>query len=478
MAESTIAHCQKELFALYVAITKPAAARITAPAPSTAAVALSDDDTELLAIGRQRLGPVFGRLVEGDRGDYGDLSDADSGIIRDLLKLTGCDADRTERILRSLPLRRDKWDSGRGGKTWLRYSIDRALEAGVDPLDSTAWAEHQPSQEPGPSNGSCSPHCDPHYAVIESQKKVITEQRAEIERLKSGDRAGGKRLRDLKQFRRTSAFSGKRKDIIEAIGFAADQARQLGKAEAPIYYGDRDKHKDGALAGGIAEAAGVSPKSVAMAVEILRDAAERHPDLVPWRFPTYQDETTGVRRVKIVLDPDSTMERDLARLAELPKAAAIRKEPLRCPDCPAAKLRVTKACKSCGQVVAEYDETPPRATPLVQGLDKAPDPPSASVVPVLSGPRFGQGPPPEGEPGAMTASLPLVQALDKAPDEAAPDLVAVAERIGWAEVPVRGATVGGTEARWRAFCTFPPPYWPEVYVAAMRQGLSMYGGTP
>jgi hypothetical protein len=469
MPEPIIAHCQKELFALYVAITKPAAARIQAPAPSTPPVALSDDDAALLTIGRQRLGPVFGRLVDGDRGDYGDLSDADNGIIKDLLKLTGRDAERTERILRGLPLHRDKWDSGRGGKTWLRYSIDRALEAGVDPLDSTTWTEHEPRRELGPSNGHCSPHCDRHYAVIESQKKVIAEQRAELDRLKHNDRASGKRLGELKRFRRTSAFSGKRKDIIEAIGFAADQARQLGKTEAPIYYGDRDKHKGGQPAGGIAEAAGVSPKSVAMAVEILRDAAREHPDLVPWRFPTYQDETTGVRRVKIVLDPDSTIEQDLARLADLPKAAAVRKEPLRCPDCPRAKLHVTKTCKSCGQVVAEYEERPPRIDPLVQTLDKAPHPSTTSVVPVPSSPRFGQGPPPESEPEAMAASSPIVQALDKAPGDspAPPDLVAVAERIGWAEVPTPIGLVGGDEQRWRAFCTFPPPFWPEVYVAAM-----------
>jgi hypothetical protein len=388
MPESVIASRQRELFALYTAITtRGPAAPQRSTTPASPPVALSDDDAELLELGKQRLGPTFGRLLQGDRSDYGDASDADSGAMKDVLRLTGMDADRTERILRGLPLKRDKWDTRRGEKTWLRYSIDRALERGVEPLDSSTWTEHKadPANLAGPLNGSCSPHCTRHLQVIETQKKIIAELRTELQHAQTADTANGKRLGHLKRFRQTSTFSGKRKDTIEAIGFVVERARQLGKSEEPLYYGDRTEHKEGRDPGGLAGAAGTSPQTVGTAVDLLRAARATNPDAVPWRFITYQDDR-GFPRVKVAFDPDSTLERDLARLAALPKAETVRKEPLRCPDCPTAKLHVSKSCTRCGQVVAEYTETPPQPKTLVQTLDKdsAPSAPSVDSVTQMS----------------------------------------------------------------------------------------------
>jgi hypothetical protein len=128
MAES-IRFAQRELYALYAAVTghNPAAAAKPAE-PAISPEPISADDAELLELGRRQLGPTFRKLIEGDRSNYKNISDADNGAIKDLLHLTGHDEDRTERILRSLPLARAKWDSRRGDVTWLRYSINRILE--------------------------------------------------------------------------------------------------------------------------------------------------------------------------------------------------------------------------------------------------------------------------------------------------------------------------------------------------------------
>lgn len=66
--------------------------------------------------------------------DYGDMSannnnasDTDYALLGKL-KFWTQDPDQLDRIMRLSALRRPKWDEGRGGRTWLRYSIDNALE--------------------------------------------------------------------------------------------------------------------------------------------------------------------------------------------------------------------------------------------------------------------------------------------------------------------------------------------------------------
>jgi hypothetical protein len=146
----------------------------------TGSPAISGDDEALIEHGRRVLGPVFCRLMDGDRGDYGNTSDADHGAIKDTLRLTGGDADRAERILRSREqLARSKWDDPRpskdgGSTTWLRYSIDRALEAGIDPLPTI---NGNGNGHPEPKGGDCPPGED-----------LVCLPRAEYERLATRDR--------------------------------------------------------------------------------------------------------------------------------------------------------------------------------------------------------------------------------------------------------------------------------------------------
>ena len=72
--------------------------------------------------------PRFVDLFEyGDTsGNRGDDSAADFALLG-ILKFYTQDPDQLERLMRSSALARPKWDERRAGKSWLRYSIDKAL---------------------------------------------------------------------------------------------------------------------------------------------------------------------------------------------------------------------------------------------------------------------------------------------------------------------------------------------------------------
>jgi hypothetical protein len=109
---------------------------------------LSEDDEELLALLFEK-SPTFAAVWQGDTSHYADeigvVDDnrVDWGLIRELLRATGLNAERTERLARlsaSACTRNGKWDSARGDKNYLRYSIDRAIEQ-WDPAESASWVQ-------------------------------------------------------------------------------------------------------------------------------------------------------------------------------------------------------------------------------------------------------------------------------------------------------------------------------------------------
>jgi hypothetical protein len=59
-------------------------------------------------------------------GNGGDASGADFALLG-ILKFYTQDPDQLERLMRHSRLARPKWDEGRAGRSWLRYSIDNAL---------------------------------------------------------------------------------------------------------------------------------------------------------------------------------------------------------------------------------------------------------------------------------------------------------------------------------------------------------------
>ena len=71
----------------------------------------------------------FTRLFdEGDTSAYkGNASSADFALIGKFYFYTQ-DASQIESLMRQSALIRPKWDEGRAGKTWLRYSIDKAID--------------------------------------------------------------------------------------------------------------------------------------------------------------------------------------------------------------------------------------------------------------------------------------------------------------------------------------------------------------
>src|SRR5919112_3511415 len=59
---------------------------------------------------------------------YGSQSSADAAILHKLAYRTAGDSSQVERIMRGSGLARQKWDSRRGGNTWLASEIARAIE--------------------------------------------------------------------------------------------------------------------------------------------------------------------------------------------------------------------------------------------------------------------------------------------------------------------------------------------------------------
>jgi len=116
---------------------KPAAAppHSTEPRRAPLPVQLSDQDLFDKAV----RSPLFAARFRGDASsDGGDLSRADFGAIGRLLLFTE-DLDQVERVMRQSGLARTKYDTRRLDKSYLRYSIEKALE-GRRPLHSHATA--------------------------------------------------------------------------------------------------------------------------------------------------------------------------------------------------------------------------------------------------------------------------------------------------------------------------------------------------
>ena len=99
---------------------------------------LAEDDTIIEDCRRAKNAPKFEALFDhGDTSAYGgDASDADFALLG-ILKFETQDPDQLERLMRRSRLARPKWDEGRAGKTWLRYSIDNALKDVRETRDRT-----------------------------------------------------------------------------------------------------------------------------------------------------------------------------------------------------------------------------------------------------------------------------------------------------------------------------------------------------
>jgi hypothetical protein len=143
--DDTLAYDPDDLDRILPKLPKPASTR-----QPIAGDPVDPDDEKLIEHGLAILGPAFRRLWEGDASDYadrehpeGNLSRADWGLAKDLLRLTGGDVDRAERLAERSGLVREKWEEPHAGdgRAYLRLTLDNALEAGLEPLPVSAPAD-------------------------------------------------------------------------------------------------------------------------------------------------------------------------------------------------------------------------------------------------------------------------------------------------------------------------------------------------
>jgi hypothetical protein len=101
-------------------------ARNSKPASSTPT---NSSDAELIELARRaNNGAKFSALYDGNVDAYASGSEADLALAGMLAFWTGPHPERIETLMRASALRRDKWDTLRDGVTYLRRTIDKALE--------------------------------------------------------------------------------------------------------------------------------------------------------------------------------------------------------------------------------------------------------------------------------------------------------------------------------------------------------------
>jgi hypothetical protein len=74
-------------------------------------------------------GGKWAALYHGDRAGYASPSEADRSLFGKLMFYCGGDLEQAERITRGSGLVRAKWDEKRGGRSFLRYDLERARGA-------------------------------------------------------------------------------------------------------------------------------------------------------------------------------------------------------------------------------------------------------------------------------------------------------------------------------------------------------------
>jgi putative DNA primase/helicase len=96
-----------------------------APAHAARPISISPDDRDLLAEARGA-SPQFRRLWDGDTSAFPSRSEADYVLARELLRWTGGDIARADRLFRQSSLFRPKWDEQRGAETYGARTLRKA----------------------------------------------------------------------------------------------------------------------------------------------------------------------------------------------------------------------------------------------------------------------------------------------------------------------------------------------------------------
>jgi RecA-family ATPase len=107
------------------------------PSSTTDATSRPSDSEVLEKLFGEPEGQKWRDIYSGSWGPhYGSQSSADAAILWKLAYWTDCNDSQMERLVRGSGLAREKWDSRRGGSTWLADEIAKAIE---NTLEGYGW---------------------------------------------------------------------------------------------------------------------------------------------------------------------------------------------------------------------------------------------------------------------------------------------------------------------------------------------------
>jgi len=152
-APATVEERSEQILAVhakYLAEAEPEKDTTTSPGEPTTATSSSMTDEEVLAQCRKaKNAEKFEALYDRGEGESG-TSENDFALIG-LLRFYTQDGEQIERLMRGSALVRPKWDSKRSGRTWLRYSIEHALQKGGEMYSGPALRpslDEKPKKKP------------------------------------------------------------------------------------------------------------------------------------------------------------------------------------------------------------------------------------------------------------------------------------------------------------------------------------------
>ena len=336
---------------------------------------LTLDDETILANARRMIG--FRYLYDGaDTSAYhDDDSSADLGMMNYLVRAGTTDAAQLDRLYRSSPLARTKWDERRGDMTYGERTIARALDGRVSPFDG--FMSPASIRLGDASQGAAAPM--PHLAGSGQQGaptgETISDERADsladdpgllkqqireltrmIERMQQENEQLRERLVMLSDvqsrtaaIQRNKAIGQTRPVAIVTLNYLAN--RETSSADSadgmhPIYLD------------AFAEAAGISGDTVSRRLSILSDANIGFKKQT--RLERRDDGTIG-KRVYIGLEPGTSVVDFAAAVASMDsEGRAWGGARIACPTCgPDAEVekRTTFVCRGCGEILAERVQT-------------------------------------------------------------------------------------------------------------------------
>jgi hypothetical protein len=384
---------------------KPPQQAKTTPRPNN----VPTDDMDVIEDCRRfKNGPKFDNLMGGSTAEYGGDDSAADFALASILAFRTKDPDQIERIMRLGSLQRVKWDEMRGAETYLRLTIQRAIETVSGSYDphhgqpgkgsntTTSGNLHKNitvdnvHSDPAPvsgGSGDAEPVCIPVAELARLQamaaKVPALEARVrELEGLQSRDKAiiRNKGLGTTRVSAPAVVHYLAAKEAMPADERPADGMHQV-TIEATVPTDDGQERRVGFAAD----------------VGIGRSTASTHLD----HFADHGLIRQETRLVDVVRDGVTTRERrrfigrpigvtnaiahaDLFIGADLNRNHGGKREPRLCPHCETdldvtgTKTITTTVCLDCGGIVDETERRRPTSAPnpMSQIDTPAPTPPT------------------------------------------------------------------------------------------------------